>query len=102
MLTVYIATTAITALLALCLLACLALHKVTKSRNDWRSIARVVTLDRDKTVQERDDAEREKRRLQEMCSEYSGQIGAVCEERDAYAAENRELRAKGKAVPKWN
>ena len=100
--TLYIATTAITALLALCLLACFALHKVTKSRNEWRGIARVVTLDRDKTAQERDDAEREKRRLQELCSDYAGQIEAACEERDAYAAENRERRATGKAVSTWN
>lgn len=82
--------------------ACLGLHRMTKSRNEWRDLYRIVVRDRDQKMRERDDAEREKRRLQEMCSEYAGQVGAVCEERDEYRRENEKLRRVAeKARSKW-
>ena len=75
---------------------------MTKSRNEWRDLYRVVVRDRDQKMRERDDAEREKRRLQEMCSEYAGQIEAACEERDAYRSELEAVKKGRRGVPKWN
>lgn len=99
--TTYLATASICALIAFCLLACLALHRVTKSRDEWRELCRVNIRDRDANAKQRDDAERAARTTRENLWELSLQLVDACGERDEYAKENERLRRGEKVRSKW-